>query len=159
MVGNRVADTLIESGGEFHHGFTYSGHPVSCAVALANLAIIERENLVEHGARQGEKIEARLRAVLGDHPLVGEIRVKGLVGAIELSRDKAARAFFPSELGVGTICRNHCIANHLMLRAVRDTMIFSPALTIADAEIDEFVRLATHAIDLTYRDVKQHMAA
>ncbi len=80
MVGDRVADVLIDEGGEFHHGFTYSGHPVSCAVALANLDIIENEGLVGHGAAQGAKLFAALKAAIGDHPLVGEIRIKGWSG-------------------------------------------------------------------------------
>ena len=153
MIGDRVADTLIDEGGEFHHGFTYSGHPVSCAVALANLDIIENEGLVERGARQGAKLFAALQAAIGDHPLVGEIRIKGLVGAIELVRDRDRRQFFPSDMGVGMICRKHCLANNLMMRAVRDTMIFSPALTIGDSEIAEFVQLITRAVELTYREV------
>ncbi len=157
MIGDRVADELIETGGEFHHGFTYSGHPVSCAVALANLDIIEREGLVEHAAGQGAKLLAQLRAALEDHPLVGQIRMKGLVGAIELVRDKTRREFFPPAADVGMICRNHCFDNHLVMRAVRDTMIFAPALVIGDAEIAEMVRLATRAIELTWRDVKHMM--
>ena len=159
MVGNRVADELIETGGEFHHGFTYSGHPVACAVGLANLAIIERENLVEHAAVQGARLTDRLNAALGDHPLVGQIRTKGLVGAIELVSDKSRREFFPTDLGVGSICRNHCVGNGLMIRAVRDTMIFAPALVISDAEVDELVSKATRAIDLTLHDVKDYMEA
>jgi putrescine aminotransferase len=153
MVGDRVADVLIEEGGEFHHGFTYSGHPVACAVALANLDIIENEHLVAHAARQGAKLFAQLNAALGDHPLVGQIRMKGLIGAIELVRDKASRTFFPPDQGVGMTCRNHCISSGLVIRAVRDTMVFAPALIIGDAEIAEFVRLATRAIELTWRDV------
>ncbi len=159
MVGDRVADTLIGEGGEFHHGFTYSGHPVSCAVALANLDIIENEGLVERGAAQGAKLVAALRAAIGDHPLVGEIRIKGLVGAIELVRDKARRQFYPSDVGVGMICRKHCLANNLMMRAVRDTMIFSPALTIADAEIAEFVEKITRAVEATHREVTATVGA
>jgi putrescine aminotransferase len=159
MVGDRVADTLIDEGGEFHHGFTYSGHPVSCAVALANLDIIENEGLVEHGARQGAKLFAALQSAIGDHPLVGEIRIKGLVGAIELVRDRNRRRFFPSDMGVGMICRKHCLANNLMMRAVRDTMIFSPALVIGDSEIAEFVQLITRAVELTYREVTATVGA
>jgi putrescine---pyruvate transaminase len=159
MIGDRVADVLINEGGEFHHGFTYSGHPVSCAVALANLDIIENEGLVERGARQGAKLFAALRSAIGDHPLVGEIRIKGLVGAIELVRDKGRRQFFPSDTGVGMICRKHCLANNLMMRAVRDTMIFSPALVIGDSEIAEFVQLITRAVELTHREVTATVGA
>lgn len=153
MVGDRVADTLIEEGGEFHHGFTYSGHPVSCAVALANLDIIENEGLVERGACQGAKLVAALRSAVGDHPLVGEIRVKGLIGAIELVRDRKTRQMFPSDMAVGMICRKHCLANNLMMRAVRDTMIFAPALVIGDSEIAEFVEIFARVVDLTWREV------
>jgi putrescine aminotransferase len=154
MIGDRVAETLIEEGGEFHHGFTYSGHPVSCAVALANLDIIESEGLVARGAGQGAKLFAALQAAVGDHPLVGQIRIKGLIGAIELVRDRATRQMFPSELGVGMICRKHCLANNLMMRAVRDTMIFAPALVIGDREIAEFVEIFTRVVELTWREVR-----
>ena len=153
MVGDRVADVLIGEGGEFYHGFTYSGHPVACAVALANLDIIEREGLVDRAAIQGEKLQAKLQAALGDHPLVGEIRGIGLIGAIELVADKAARKRFPSSQGVGMTCRNHCFGTNLIMRAVRDTMVFAPALTINDDQLDEFVGRAVHAIDLTWKDV------
>ena len=155
LVGDRVAETLIEKGGEFYHGFTYSGHPASCAVALANLDIIEREGLVERSGVQGALLLQRLKETLGDHPLVGEIRGTGLIGAIELVADKARRRFFPSERGVGMICRNHCFATGLVMRAVRDTMVYAPPLTISDAEIEEFVSLAARAIELTWRDVRQ----
>jgi putrescine aminotransferase len=154
MVGDRVAEVLIEEGGEFHHGFTYSGHPVACAVALANLDIIESENLIEHAANQGRKLLAALHAALADHPLVGQIRVTGLIGAIELVRNKDKRQFFDPDLGVGMICRNHCFRSNLVMRAVRDTMVFAPALTIGDEHIDEMVRLITRAIEMTARDVK-----
>jgi putrescine aminotransferase len=154
MVGNRVADLLIAEGGEFHHGFTYSGHPVACALALANLDIIENERLVGRSRTQGEKLLAKLREALGDHPLVGEIRGRGLIGAIELVADKAERRFFPSSLDAGMICRNHCFANGLIMRAVRDTMVFAPPLVIDDDQIDEFTGLAVKAIDLAYRDIQ-----
>jgi putrescine aminotransferase len=154
MIGDRVAQTLIEEGGEFHHGFTYSGHPVSCAVALANLDIIEREGLVERGAKAGAKLFAALQEAVGDHPLIGQIRIKGLVGAIELVRDRKTRQMFPSDMAVGMICRKHCLANNLMMRAVRDTMIFSPALTIGDGEIAEFVELFTRAVEATWQEVR-----
>jgi putrescine aminotransferase len=155
LVGKRVSETLIEQGGEFYHGFTYSGHPVACAVALANLDIIEREGLVERAGIQGAKLLASLQAALGDHPLVGEVRGAGLIGAIELVADKARRKAFPSDRGVGMTCRNHCFETGLVMRAVRDTMVFAPPFTITDTEIVEFTRLAVRAIDLTWRDVEQ----
>jgi putrescine aminotransferase len=153
LVGDRVAETLIEHGGEFHHGFTYSGHPASCAVALANLDIIEREGLLARAVAQGGALRQRLHAALDDHPLVGEIRGVGLIGAIELVADKAARHPFPSERKVGQLCRDHCFETGLVMRAVRDTMVFAPPLIIGDDDIEEFVRLAVRAIDLTWSDL------
>jgi putrescine aminotransferase len=158
MVGDRVADVLINGTGEFYHGFTYSGHPVACAVALANLDIIEREGLVQRAADMGFVLREKLHAALDDHPMVGEIRGLGLIGAIELTADKRTRKFFEKRGRVGGICRDFCFENNLIMRAVRDTMVFSPPLTISPGEIDMLVERATRAIDQTYERVKQEVS-
>ncbi len=94
MVGDRVADVLIEKGGEFAHGYTYSGHPVACAVASVNLSLLQQENLVERTRDEtGPYLAAKWRQI-AEHPLVGEARSMGLIGALELVRDKATRRFF-----------------------------------------------------------------
>ncbi|MGC9269297.1 aspartate aminotransferase family protein [Acidiphilium sp.] len=157
LVGDRVADVLINDTGEFYHGFTYSGHPVACAVALANLDIIEREGLVARAAASGIRLREKLHAALDDQPIVGEIRGTGLIGAIELTADKRTRRFFDKRGRVGTLCRDHCFANDLVMRAVRDTMVFSPPLTITDDEIDELVARATSAIKATQADVQSEI--
>jgi putrescine aminotransferase len=149
MVGDRVAEMLIARGGEFAHGYTYSGHPVACAVASANLRIIERENLV---SRVREQLAPHLAAKwrqLAEHPLVGEARCTGLLGALELVRDKATRRFFDKRGEVGTICRDFCFENGLIMRAVRDTMIVSPPLVITPAQLDELAEKAWRCLDLT----------
>ncbi|MCG8597181.1 MAG: aspartate aminotransferase family protein [Kiloniellales bacterium] len=153
MVGERVAETLVQEGREFFHGFTYSGHPVACAVALENLRIIEEEGLIakvrdETGPYLGEAL-----GTLVDHPLVGEVRSLGLLGAVELVKDKAARAHFDDLGHVGAICRDHCVSNGLVMRAVRDAMICSPPLTFGKNHVDELVRLLRRALDLTARDL------
>jgi putrescine---pyruvate transaminase len=157
MIGDRVADVLIASG-EFDHGFTYSGHPVSCAVAIENIRILKEEKLVErvHG-ETGPYLEARLEELL-DHPLVGEVRLKGFIGAIELVKDKKTRASYQPQGEVGTICRDHCFAIGLIMRASRDTMLISPPLSWTRAEIDEFIALTRKALDLTLADVKRRFA-
>ncbi len=127
MVGDRVAEVLIEKGGEFHHGYTYSGHPVACAVAIRNIRILQEEGLVERvHTDTGPYLQRRWRE-LADHPLVGEARGIGFIGALELVADKTTRRFFPNRGAVGTICRDHCFANGLVMRAVRDTMIVATA--------------------------------
>ncbi len=156
-----VCDKLIreffEKGGEFLHGYTYSGHPVACAVALENIRIMQDEKLIEHAAEVSKYVEEKIGA-LRDHPIVGEVRVKGLIGAIELVKDKKTRARF-DELGrVGGICRDHCFDNNLVMRACWDTMVFSPPLCITEAEVDEWAELIRKALDATLDDVKHEMA-
>jgi len=149
MVADRVADVLIDKGGEFAHGFTYSGHPAACAVANVNLALIEQEGLVDRVRTDVGPYLAQKWRELAEHPLVGEARSVGLVGAIELVRDKRTRQFFANRGEVGTICRDFCFSNGLIMRAVRDTMIVSPPLVITRAQIDELADKARRCLDLT----------
>ncbi len=154
VLSDAVAETLQEHGGEFFHGFTYSGHPVACAVALANLRVLEDEALPARANPAGERLRARLRGALDGHPMVGEVRGVGLIGAVELVEDRASRRPYPSAMGVGMRCRNHCFADDVISRAVRDTMVFSPPLVIDDAEIDDLADRIAQAIDRTSRDLR-----
>jgi putrescine aminotransferase len=158
MVGDRVADVLINRTGEFYHGFTYSGHPVACAVALANLDILDRENLVQRAEDIGALLREKLHAAFDDHPMVGEIRGVGLIGAIELTADKRMRKFFDKRGRVGMIARDFCIENELVLRAVRDTLVYSPPLTISEGEIDLLVARLARSIDQTFERVKHEVS-
>jgi len=122
--------------GNFSHGFTYSGHPVCAAVALRNLELMEERDLFAHAARMGDLMQDRL-AQFADHPLVGEVRGAGLIGALELVADKETRAAFPASQGVGAYCMGRCEANGLISRAMGDSMALCPPLIITDAQIDE----------------------
>ena len=153
MVGDRVAEVLWEKGGEFAHGFTYSGHPVACAVALENIAILEEENLVQKVREESGPYLQQKLATLAEHPLVGEVRGIGLLGAVELVADKASHARFSPEGRAGTICRDHCVKQNVVSRAVRDTMVLSPPLTISKEEIDELIARLGRAIDATAKDL------
>ena len=151
--GERVGNTLFNSPQEWSHGFTYSGHPVCAAVALANLELIQREKLVEKaGGETGTYFQKKL-AELADHPLVGETRGVGMLGAIELVKDRATRTKFPDDANVGGQCRNHCFREGLIMRAIGDTMVLSPPLVISKGEIDELFELARRCIDLTAKDL------
>ncbi|MEM9999296.1 MAG: aspartate aminotransferase family protein [Pseudomonadota bacterium] len=135
LVGDRVAETLTEKGGEFYHGYTYSGHPVACAVALRNLEIIEREGMIERirddtAAYFGEA----LSNALADHPLVGEVRTFGLLAAIEVVCDRQTKERHDPAGSGAVAVRDAAIANGIMMRQVMDTMILSPPL-IWDREI------------------------
>jgi putrescine---pyruvate transaminase len=153
MVGERIAKVLIEQGGEFNHGYTYSGHPVACAVALANIRVLQREGIVARVHDELGPYLAQQFATLAAHPLV---QTCGLMGAVQLVRDKAIGAPFSSELEVGMVCRGHCFGNGLIMRAVGDRMIVAPPLVITRAQIDEMMALIRRCLDLTLADAHRH---
>ena len=153
LVGPRIGDVLLAAGEEWTHGFTYSGHPVAAAVALENLKIIEEEGLALRASGPVGAYFAEALAGLGDHPLVGEVRTCGFLGALELVADPATRRYFAPERRVGLRCREHCIDQGLVMRAVRDVMILAPPLIITEAEIDEIVAKARRALDRTAEDL------
>ncbi|WP_291014363.1 aspartate aminotransferase family protein [Hydrogenophaga sp.] len=154
MVGNRVAEVLIEQGGEFNHGYTYSGHPVACAVALANIELIEREGLVRRVRDDTGPYLAECFESLNAHPLVGEAESCGFVGGLSLVKHKSTQAPFDPELGVGMMCRTHCFNSGLIMRAVGDRMIISPPLVMTRAQIDEMMVLIRQCLDATLADLR-----
>ncbi|MFD1695390.1 aspartate aminotransferase family protein [Roseibium aestuarii] len=156
MVSDRVAEGIIDKGGEFYHGYTYSGHPACAAAALANLEIMEREKLVERVRDDiGPYLQKHWQA-LGDHPLVGEARMVGLVGALELVPVKGDRTKkFADEGTVGTICRDISFKNGLVMRAVSDRMIISPPLVLSHEEADLLAATAKKTLDETYAELKR----
>ena len=159
MVGDRVAKVLIEQGGEFNHGFTYSGHPVACAAALENIRIIQEEKLVEKVHNEtGPHLKKRF-GELNDHPLVSIADTCGLTAGLNLVKKKGATLHeceaFDSSLEVGMICRGHMFGNGMIMRAVGDRMIIAPPLITTVAQIDEMVTLIRHCLDATLEDLKQ----
>ncbi|AXS39311.1 aspartate aminotransferase family protein [Breoghania sp. L-A4] len=154
MVADRVADVIINKAGEFYHGFTYSGHPACCAAALENLRIMEEEKLVERVRDDiGPYLQAKWKELIG-HPLVGDARMVGLIGALELSPGGRGATFDPVG-SVGTLCRDHSFANGLVMRAVRDSMIIAPPLVLSHEEADELVRITEKTLDDTLADLKK----
>ena len=147
---------VIERGGEFNHGYTYSGHPVACAVGLANIRVLQREGIVDRVRTETGPYLAEQFAGLRAHPLVGEVQTCGLMGALQLVKDRATGAPFPSELEIGMVCRGHCFGNGLIMRAVGDRMIVAPPLVITRDQIDEMMALIRRCLDLTLADVIHH---
>ena len=154
LVGDRVAKVLIEKGGEFNHGYTYSGHPVACAVALANLEIMEREQLPQRVHDDLGPYLAQRFVEIGAHPLVGMAETCAFMAGLVLVKNKGRLERFDEDLGVGMICRGHCFSNGLIMRAVGDRMIIAPPLIMTHAQIDEMVTLILRCLDLTYQEVK-----
>ena len=159
MVDDKVVEALMNHDDDFNHGYTFAGHPVACAVALKNLEIMERENLITKVNTETGPRLAKMLAKFKDHPLVGEARSVGMLGALELVANKRTHARF-AELGrVGLICRNHFIDNGFIMRAVYDTMVCAPPLTWTEAEFVEAERVIAKALDLTLADVAGELAA
>ena len=144
---------VLDEGGEFYHGFTYSGHPVAAAVALENIRILRDEGIVDRVRSTTAPYLQKRWAELADHPLVGETRGVGMVAALELVRDKKTRSRY--EGGAGMLCREHCFRNGLVMRAVGDTMIIAPPLVITPESIDELVTLARLSLDQTHQLLRQ----
>ncbi|MGD8672272.1 MAG: aspartate aminotransferase family protein [Thiogranum sp.] len=154
MFSERIAGVLKEKGGELAHGYTYSGHPVCAAVALENIRILQREHIVETvDTDTGPYLQKRWLQ-LADHPLVGEARIAGFVGAIELVPNKPERRFFEDRGTVGAMCRDFALANGLILRATKDSMLLSPPLVMTHGQIDELIEKTRKSLDQTWEAVK-----
>jgi putrescine aminotransferase len=147
-VASHIVETLRDKGGDFVHGYTYSGHPAAAAVAMKNLEIIEREDLVGRVKSDTGPYLASALADLAGHPLVGQTRSLGLIGAVEIVSEKGTNHRFTGAPGkAGPIVRDACIENGLMVRAVRDTVVMSPPLVISRPEIDRLVGTIRKALD------------
>jgi 4-aminobutyrate--pyruvate transaminase len=140
-----IADASAELG-VFGHGYTYSGHPVAAAVALETLKIYEEDDILGHVRTVAKRFQERLTG-FGEHPLVGEVRGVGLIGATELVKDKATKAAFTASDGVGAMVSNYCLEQGLITRPVGDSMCFCPPLIVSENEIDDMFDRYAHALD------------
>ena len=142
--------------GVFGHGFTSSGHPTVAACALANLDIIEREDLVSRAGEMGRYLISKLRSALSDHPLVGDIRGSGLMVGLELVEDKDARRNFAPEKGIAGRVLKTAIEEGLLVRALpaNDVIALSPPFTITTQQIDTLTARLGAALDRVNHDVR-----
>jgi putrescine aminotransferase len=146
MVTEPIADVLA-AGGDFNHGYTTSGHAACCAAGIANLRIMREEKLVERVHDSIGPYLAKGWMGLGKHRLVGEARMIGLIGALELTPDKSTRARFPKMGDVGTMVRDFAYEAGLILRATGDCMLVAPPFVLSEAEADMIVARTEHALD------------
>lgn len=151
IISDRIADLLIDEGGEWAHGYTYSGHPTCCAVALENIRILEEEKIVETVSRElAPYFRAKLET-FADHPLIGDIRSVGLMGGLEIVSDKATRESYPHEAHIGDVCSAEALKRGLAFRANGDTMSLMPPLIITTEQLDTVFDIAREALDATAR--------
>lgn len=159
LIDDRIVEALMGHDDDFNHGYTFSGHPVACAVALKNLEIMDRERLLPRVTDYAAPSLRRTLEKFKDHPLVGEVRSVGMMGAIELVADKKTRRRFANPGRVGLICRDHFFREGFIMRAVFDTMVCAPPLIWSDTEFAEAERIIGRALDLTLADVQSELAA
>ncbi len=155
--GSIVCDEIaaVINGVEFNHGYTYSGHPVCAAVALANLRVMQDDNVLEHVNNVAGPAFKEALENLAEHPLVGGLNLCGMMASLPLTPQKETRAKFAMDEGTaGFMCRERCFANNLVMRHVGDRMIISPPLVITPEEIAVFHTRAKLALDDTYKALK-----
>jgi putrescine aminotransferase len=147
-VSSQIVETMRTVDDDFVHGYTYSGHPVAAAVALRNLEIIEREKLVDRVRSDVGPYFAEALKRLAEHPLVGEARSMGLIGAVEIVAEKGTNRRFGGKEGIaGPMVRDACIAGGLMVRAIRDSIVMCPPFIITHEEIDRMISIIATALD------------
>ncbi|GAA2082516.1 aminotransferase [Actinomadura alba] len=152
LVSESVWDVIASGSdkyGVFSHGYTYSAHPLAAAAAMTNLDIIERDGLIPQAKARGERLAERLRAEFGDHPLVGEVRGDGLLGAVEFVRSTDPLTAFDPALKVAPAVVRRSRELGVISRALpaADTIAFSPPFVVTEAEIDEMAAVARRALD------------
>jgi len=154
VLSKRIAEALVERGGVFAHGLTYSGHPVAAAVAIANLKALRDEGIVRRVKDDtGPYLQRILREVFADHPLIGEVQGTGLVAALQFAEDKATRKRFANENDLAWQCRTFGFEEGVIIRSTLGRMIMAPALVASRGELDELVEKTRIAVDRVARSV------
>jgi L-2,4-diaminobutyrate transaminase len=156
LVSERLWEEIRERSrdqGPFAHGYTYSGHPVPAAVAMANLDLLERERLVERAASTGAYLQRRLREAFASHPLVGEVRGVGMIAGVELVASKAEKRPFSLKVEAGRRLSRHLLADGLISRALRDTLAFSPPLVLEHGDVDRIVEIFGRGLEQVSREL------
>ncbi|GHE47934.1 aspartate aminotransferase family protein [Camelimonas fluminis] len=151
LIPERMYQAMVDESrknGAFYHGFTYSGHPVAAAVALKTIEIYERDDIVGHVRKVAPLFQQRLRE-FSEHPLVGEARGMGLMGALELVADRKTKAAFPAQAGVGAMFTRYAAEEGLIARSLGDSMALCPPLIITESEIDLLFERLAIALDRT----------
>jgi 4-aminobutyrate--pyruvate transaminase len=154
VISAEIAEAITKHSGKlgnFAHGFTYAGHPVSAAVALETLRIYEERDIISQVRKVAPYLQEKLQA-LSTHPLVGEARGVGLIGAVHIVADKASRAALPAAAGIGPLIQQSAMDRGVLLRATPDAVYVCPPLTISKAEIDELMGALKGALDDGYAE-------
>ena len=146
-VSDAVMQVVQDAGQPWMHAFTYSAHPVGCAVALRTLRIIEEERFPEQAAAKGRRLLDALEAALGDHPHVGDVRGKGLMCGVELVQDRTTKRPFPAEEKVGPRVHREAVRRGLLSRVKGDSYLLAPPIVVTEAQLDRLVAILAESIE------------
>ena len=138
-MNDEIAEVVKASDKPWMHAYTYSGHPTTCAVGLASLDMIEKEDFPGQAASKGDYLLEKLHAELDGHPHVGEVRGKGMMAGIELVENKSTRELYPAEWGVGPKMTNAMISHGLFTRMRSEVVCIAPPLTTDESTLDDIV--------------------
>lgn len=153
LINDKVFQVLHDDAagvGVLNHGYTFGGHPVACAVALAAIEIYEKDGIIAQAAATGDLLQSELRK-LADHPLVGEVRGIGMMAGVELSADKANRTPFDPKLGMGSAVSTALLERGVILRALGDTIVCAPPLIISETDVHRIAGTLSDALDVVHR--------
>jgi putrescine---pyruvate transaminase len=156
VMSRRIGEALVERGGVYAHGLTYSGHPVAAAVALANLDVLEREQLVARTKEDtGPYLQRALREAFADHPLIGEIQGVGAVGAIQFAKDKTTRERYANEADLTWHSRTEGFERGAIVRSTNGRLIVAPPLVIDHGQIDALIGTMRDAVEATWQHIQR----
>ncbi|WPP01686.1 aspartate aminotransferase family protein [Pseudomonas sp. HR96] len=154
ILSRKMAEVLVDQGGVFAHGLTYSGHPVAAAVAIANILALRDEGVVSQVKTDtGPYFHQLLREAFADHPVIGDIQGTGLVAALQFAQDKSTRQRFAQENEIAWHCRTVGFEEGLIIRSTLGRMIMAPALVANHAELDELVEKTLRSVNRTAREL------
>jgi putrescine aminotransferase len=153
ILGKRVGDALVDSGGDFNHGFTYSGHPVGAAVAIATIRLMQDTDILQKLQTTIIPYFSQAFKTLNDHPLIDHAETLGMMAGFVLYQDKAKRIHFPKEQKVAALCQQICYQHGVAMRPAGTRMACAPPLIINEAQIDEMIVKIRNALDATLKAV------
>jgi len=154
ILSRTIAEALVEKGGVFAHGLTYSGHPVAAAVAVANIKALRDESIISRVKNDvGPYLQKGLRDIFSEHPLVGEIQGTGMVAALQFAEDKTSRKRFANENDIAWRCRSYAFDDGVIIRSTDGRIIMAPALIANHTEIDELLEKTKRAVDTIAREL------
>ncbi len=159
VISEKVWDVLVEGSpeiGPFGHGYTYGAHPVAAAAAMANIDILEGEDLIGNSERVGAYLMAQLQDKFADHPLIGEVRGRGLIAALEFVKNKETKEEFDASAKIAPQMIAACMDEGLIIRGLLGTSstAFSPPLVVSESDIDEILDRYGRGLDKVTADLR-----